>query len=129
MDAAKYLLVNQRQKNEKFRQFIVEFFQYHDVSNSLTTLDRRPVYPAGDLHLPDFVPHAQAGALLGIFDGLFHYISETTILRDRIRQRISQGQEQIGRASCRERVEITVGGVTVKKKEYTTIRNKERSDL
>jgi hypothetical protein len=71
----------------------VEFFQYHDVSNSITSLDRRPVNLTGDLHLPDFVPHAQAGALLGIFDGLFSYISEITKLRDRIRQRHNEGHE------------------------------------
>jgi hypothetical protein len=93
LDAARYLLVTQRPQNEKFRQFIIEFFQYHDVSNSITSLDRRPVSLTGDLHLPDFVPHAQAGALLGIFDGLFSYISEITKLRDRIRQRCNEGFE------------------------------------
>ncbi|KAE8549724.1 hypothetical protein EYB25_008248 [Talaromyces marneffei] len=93
MDAARYLLLNQKPKNEKFRQFIIEFFQYHDVSNSLTSLDRRPVQLTGDLRLPDFVPHAQAGTFLGIFDGLFNYISEITRLRDRIRVRHSEGFE------------------------------------
>lgn len=93
MDAARYLLATQRPQNEKFRQFIVEFFQYHDVSNSLTTLDRRPICLTGELRLPDFVPHAQAGALLGIFDGLFQYISEITVIRDKIRQRINQGAD------------------------------------
>ncbi|OJD15630.1 hypothetical protein AJ78_04122 [Emergomyces pasteurianus Ep9510] len=93
MDATRYFLHTHPPKNEKFKQFIIEFFQYHDISNSLTTLDRRPICLTGDLRLPDFVPHAQAGALLGIFDGLFHYISEITVLRDRIRQRIMQGIE------------------------------------
>ncbi|KAL1967568.1 hypothetical protein VTN77DRAFT_3083 [Rasamsonia byssochlamydoides] len=93
MDAARYLLVTQRPRNEKFRQFIIEFFQYHDVSNSITSLDRRPLDLTGDLRLPDFVPHAQAGALLGIFDGLFNYISAITKLRDRIRQRYNEGYE------------------------------------
>lgn len=93
MDATRYFLRTHPPKNEKFKQFIIEFFQYHDISNSLTTLDRRPICLTGDLRLPDFVPHAQAGALLGIFDGLFHYISEITVLRDRIRQRIMQGVE------------------------------------
>jgi hypothetical protein len=93
MDAARFLLISQKPKNEKFRQFIVEFFQYHDVSNSLTSLDRRPLQSTGDLHLPDFVPHAQAGAFLGIFDGLFNHISAITKLRDRIRQRHSEGFE------------------------------------
>ncbi|PKY08264.1 hypothetical protein P168DRAFT_246682 [Aspergillus campestris IBT 28561] len=93
MDAARYLLVTQAPRNEKFRQFIVEFFQYHDVSNSITSLDRRPAHFNGGLRLPDFVPHAQAGMFLGVFDGLFNYISEVTRLRDRIRERHSQGYE------------------------------------
>ncbi|KAL4879676.1 fungal-specific transcription factor domain-containing protein [Aspergillus karnatakaensis] len=92
MDAARYLLVTQKPRNEKFRQFIVEFFQYHDVSNSITSLDRRPAHMDGELRLPDFVPHA-AGNFLGVFDGLFRYISQVTRLRDRIRQRFSEGYE------------------------------------
>lgn len=93
MDAAKHLLKHQKPRNEKFRQFIVEFFQYHDVSNSVTSLDRRPAHLNGDLRLPDFVPHAQAGMFLGVFDGLFNYISEVTRLRDKIRQRHNEGYE------------------------------------
>ncbi|OJJ60672.1 hypothetical protein ASPSYDRAFT_755921 [Aspergillus sydowii CBS 593.65] len=93
MDAARYLLVTQKPRNENFRQFIVEFFQYHDVSNSITSLDRRPAHLDGELRLPDFVPHAQAGMFLGVFDGLFRYISQVTGLRDRIRQRFSEGYE------------------------------------
>ncbi|KAL3462978.1 fungal-specific transcription factor domain-containing protein [Aspergillus heterothallicus] len=93
MDAARYLLVTQKPRNEKFRQFIVEFFQYHDVSNSITSLDRRPISLDGELRLPDFVPHAQAATFLGVFDGLFQYISQVTRLRDRIRQRFSEGYE------------------------------------
>ncbi|OOF96653.1 hypothetical protein ASPCADRAFT_206839 [Aspergillus carbonarius ITEM 5010] len=92
MDAARYLLTTQAPRNEKFRQFIVEFFQYHDVSNSITSLDRRPALQGG-LRLPDFVPHAQAGMFLGVFDGLFNYISEVTRIRDRIRQRSNEGYE------------------------------------
>ncbi|KAL4921865.1 fungal-specific transcription factor domain-containing protein [Aspergillus aurantiobrunneus] len=93
MDAARYLLVTQKPRNENFRQFIVEFFQYHDVSNSITSLDRRPAHLDGELRLPDFVPHAQAGMFLGVFDGLFRYISQVTRLRDRIRQRSNEGYE------------------------------------
>jgi hypothetical protein len=93
MDAARYLLVSQQPRNEKFRQFIVEFFQYHDVSNSLTSLDRRPNLFHNDLHLPNFVPGASAGMFVGVFDGLFNYISEITQLRDRIRERFNEGYE------------------------------------
>ncbi|KAF3386477.1 Transcriptional regulatory protein moc3 [Penicillium rolfsii] len=93
MDAARYLLLSQQPRNEKFRQFIVEFFQYHDISNALTSLDRRPSLMQGGLRLPDFVPGAQAGNFLGVFDGLFNYISQVTQLRDRIRQRFNEGYE------------------------------------
>ncbi|KAJ6115692.1 hypothetical protein N7523_006109 [Penicillium sp. IBT 18751x] len=93
MDAARYLLVSQQPRNEKFRQFIVEFFQYHDISNALTSLDRRPALLQAGMRLPEFVPGAQAGSFLGVFDGLFNYISEITQLRDRIRQRFSEGYE------------------------------------
>lgn len=93
MDAARYLLVSQQPRNEKFRQFIVEFFQYHDISNALTSLDRRPALLQSGMRLPDFVPGAQAGMFLGVFDGLFNYISEITQLRDRIRERFDQGYE------------------------------------
>ncbi|KAJ5933331.1 hypothetical protein N7454_005660 [Penicillium verhagenii] len=93
MDAARYLLVSQQPRNEKFRQFIVEFFQYHDISNALTSLDRRPALLQGSMRMPDFVPGAQAGMFLGVFDGLFNYISQVTQLRDRIRQRFNEGYE------------------------------------
>lgn len=93
MDAARFLLVSQQPRNEKFRQFIVEFFQYHDISNALTSLDRRPALLQSGMRLPEFVPGAQAGMFLGVFDGLFNYISEVTQLRDRIRQRFDSGYE------------------------------------
>ncbi|KAJ5130616.1 uncharacterized protein N7515_006655 [Penicillium bovifimosum] len=93
MDAARILLSSRPPRNEKFHQFIVEFFQYHDVSNSLTSLDRRPKLLHKELNLPDFVPGAAAGMFLGVFDGLFNYISEITQLRDRIRARFDEGYE------------------------------------
>ncbi|CAI7601885.1 unnamed protein product [Penicillium palitans] len=93
MDAARYLLLSQQPRNEKFRQFIVEFFQYHDVSNSLTSLDRRPNLLHNDLHMPNCVPGVSAGMFLGVFDGLFNYISQITQLRDRIRERFNEGYE------------------------------------
>lgn len=93
MDAARYLLRSQKSPNEKFRQFIIEFFQYHDVSNSLTSLDRRSNFPHHGPHLPSFIPGASAGIFVGVFDGLFNYISEITRLRDRIRERHNEGYE------------------------------------
>ncbi|KAJ6020675.1 hypothetical protein N7540_006179 [Penicillium herquei] len=93
MDAARYLIGSQQPRNEKFRKFIVEFFEYHDVSNSLTSLDRRPASQPGGMRIPEFVPGVQAGMFVGVFDGLFNYISQVTQLRDRIRARFNEGYE------------------------------------
>lgn len=37
--------------------------------------------------------NAEAGALLGVFDGLFHYIFEVTKFRDRVRHQLQNGYE------------------------------------
>lgn len=39
------------------------------------------------------MPHAVVGTLLGVYDGLFHYISEVTKFRDRVRRRLQNGYE------------------------------------
>ena len=92
MDAARHLLRTQQSQNPKFREFLWEFFMYHDLSNSLTALDRRPLLLTEDFVLPSFVQPG-AGILLGVLDGLFGYMSKITLLRDKIRERMSQGIE------------------------------------
>lgn len=92
MDAARHLLKTQQSQNPEFRKFLWEFFMYHDVSNSLTALDRRPLLLTEDFVVPGFV-QPEAGILLGVLDGLFGYMSKITILRDKVRERKSQGIE------------------------------------
>lgn len=92
MDAARHLLETQRSQNPEFRKFLYEFFMYHDVSNALTALDRRPLLLTEDFVLPTFVQPG-AGILLGVLDGLFGYMSKITLLRDKIRERKGQGIE------------------------------------
>ncbi len=92
MDAARHLLETQQSQNPEFRKFLYEFFMYHDVSNSLTALDRRPLLLTENFKLPKFVQPG-AGILLGVLDGLFGYMSKITILRDKIRERKSLGIE------------------------------------
>lgn len=92
MDAARHLLETQRSQNPEFKKFLYEFFMYHDVSNSLTALDRRPLLLTEDFVLPSFVQPG-AGILLGVLDGLFGYMSKITLLRDKIRERKGQGIE------------------------------------
>ncbi|KAI9787624.1 MAG: hypothetical protein M1839_000155 [Geoglossum umbratile] len=87
MDAARHLVLNQQSKNQQFGQFLFEFFMYHDVLNSLTSLDRRPLLLTGDIAIPEFITQPATGVLLGVLDGLFSYISKITVLRDNIRTR------------------------------------------
>ncbi|EON63900.1 hypothetical protein W97_03128 [Coniosporium apollinis CBS 100218] len=90
MDAARHLIQKQKSRNQEFQGFLIEFFVYHDVSNSLTSLDRHSVLMMEDFKLPEFMIQPESGALLGVVDGLFGYISKIRQLRDRIRTRRKQ---------------------------------------
>lgn len=87
MDAAKHLVQTQESPNQDFQTFLLEFFIYHDVSNSITSLDRKSILMLEDFELPRFMCTPAAGALLGVLDGLFGFLSKTRHLRDTIRAR------------------------------------------
>ncbi|GME42961.1 C6 transcription factor [Neofusicoccum parvum] len=91
MDAARHLIQNQQSPNKDFQAFLVEFFVYHDVANSVTATDRRSILMMDDFHLPDYMIQPEAATLLGVVDGLFRIISNIRKLRDKIRQKRSQG--------------------------------------
>lgn len=80
-------ILYQLQTDTPFGKFLFEFFMYHDVANSVTSLERRPICYMEDFCLPGFILQPGAGALLGVLDGLFGYISKITILRDAVRER------------------------------------------
>ncbi|KZF21761.1 hypothetical protein L228DRAFT_159356 [Xylona heveae TC161] len=90
LDAARHLLLSQQTENKEFGQFLMEFFLYHDVSNSITSLDRRPLLLMENFQLPAFMIQPEAGSMLGVLDGLFGYLSKITALRDRMRTRMHQ---------------------------------------
>lgn len=99
MNGARELLkLERKSKNPEFQQFIWEFFMYHDVSNSLTSLDWRPVN-YDDPSLPNFVFQAtiqpQSGVVLGVIDGLYKYLKKITALRDNIRARKAAGLQPV----------------------------------
>lgn len=105
MNGARSLIAKRdkrKSKNPEFQRFIMEFFMYHDVMNSLTSLDRRPQNlddddDDDDRSLPNFLiqPAIQPGAglMIGVLDGLFKYITRITALRDSVRRRIDAGLE------------------------------------
>jgi hypothetical protein len=95
MDAARHLLETQQSQNPEFRKFLWEFFKYHEISNSLTALDRRPFLLTENFVLPSFVQPG-AGSLIGVLDGLFGYMSKITILRDKVRARRARNRTDGG---------------------------------
>ena len=72
--------------NGDFREFITEFFAYHDISCSITSSAHQCAFVDDKFRLPSFVP-PDAGSYLGVIDGLFVSISKITNLRERIRRR------------------------------------------
>ena len=94
MNGARRMIPGRESKNPEFTKFIYEFFLYHDVSNSVTSLDRRPYIDENDRDLPRFLlkPAVQPGAILiGVLDGLFKFITRITGIRDNIRARKAAG--------------------------------------
>ena len=101
LEGARKLISDQQSKNPEFRQFIWEFFTYHDTSNSITSLTRQPVSSSNtdDMSLPDFVFQSalepRAGVLVGVVDGLYLYLKKITALRDSIRARKAAGLQPV----------------------------------
>lgn len=89
LETARLLVRTQPSAYPQFRSFALEFFVYHDVSDSITSLDRQSTVTSDDFNLPDFV-QPQACMFLGVGDGLFKSFSETRKLRDRVRIRRQQ---------------------------------------
>ena len=101
MDGARTSMLEQNlqsSQNPEFRQFILEFFMYHDISNSLTSLDRRPLN-LDDEALPDFVFQSTIqpapGHMVGVIDGLYRLLKKITALRDSIRARKADGLQPV----------------------------------
>jgi hypothetical protein len=99
MNAARVLLDHTPTNDSAFRNFITEFLRYHEVSSRITNIPPTGSDPSS-LRLPDFVPPIHAGTLLGVFDGLFRYISQITDLRDKIRRRLDSGIEPAVDYNC-----------------------------
>jgi hypothetical protein len=86
LDAAKTLIKDQPSRNPEFRSFLLEFFVYHDVSNSITSMDRPSLLMSEDFQMPEFI-QPEAGIFLGVADGLFVALSRARKLRDTVRAR------------------------------------------
>ncbi|KAI9673728.1 MAG: hypothetical protein M1829_003965 [Trizodia sp. TS-e1964] len=93
LDAARNLVQSHTTANQEFSKFIFEFFSYHDVANSITSLDRRPLNITENFRIPEFILQPDSAQLLGVLDGLFGYLSKITQLRDLIRWRRNQQLE------------------------------------
>ncbi|KAE8444652.1 hypothetical protein EG329_014400 [Mollisiaceae sp. DMI_Dod_QoI] len=79
-------------------RFIHEFFQYHIHADELIHLPQGDVHYisiSDDWNLPSTVLQPSAVRLLGVFDGLFLYMSKITNIRNTIRQNIEHGIDPI----------------------------------
>lgn len=90
-----------------FHRFLYEFFMFHEVINCLTTLDRRPnlLLHSFNSSLPDLML-PKPGAMLGVLDGLFIYISRISTLRDTIRRRRANNLHPVDYQTLSEAVQI-----------------------
>jgi hypothetical protein len=97
MDSAKAIIDRQARdpklssRNPEFQIFVHEIFVYHDIANSITSMDRTNVFMTEDFQLPQFMIQPEAGVFLGVVDGLFGILSKIRQIRDRVRQRRNHG--------------------------------------
>lgn len=79
-------------KEDEAMNFIHEFFQYHIHTDQLiylpTTSDVHLISLDDDMNLPSSVLQPSAIRLLGVFDGLFLYMSKITNIRNKIRHNL-----------------------------------------
>ena len=86
LDMARHMVQSKPSHNPEFRAFLFEFFIYHDVSNSITALDRPSILMSEDFKLPTF-GSPDACMFLGVGDALVIPYSKITALRGRVRAR------------------------------------------
>jgi hypothetical protein len=94
MIAAKNISMMQKSKNPEFQSLFDEFFYYHWIASSVTSLEGAEVPMMENFNLP-FQINPEAAALIGVSDGLFGFISKISNLRRRIRGRIDNHVEPI----------------------------------
>ena len=97
----------------EFTKFIHEFFQYHICADQLIHLPRGDVHLVStqdEWNLPTTVLQPSAVRLLGVFDGLFLYMSKITNLRNKIRQNMEHGIDPVvGFGALHAAAEIDAG--------------------
>lgn len=98
LSAAANLIPRTNSCNRAFQKFITEFFLYHQLASTITSLDQRPSMTqdaSGAVHAsllnPMLDSSCSSAAVIGILDGLYPFISAITTLRDTIRARKQRG--------------------------------------
>ena len=94
----KLIKENPPDEETEFTKFIHEFFQYHICADQLIHLPQGDVHYVSipdDWNLPSTVLQPSAVRLLGVFDGLFLYMSKITNLRNKIRHNMEHGIDPI----------------------------------
>ncbi|RYP53088.1 hypothetical protein DL768_001865 [Monosporascus sp. mg162] len=90
LEAYKHLMAHNPPTDSAFLIFITEFFQYRVFADELI---HYPVMHKPRLALEDWVPWLpiEPARLIGIGDGLFHYLCQITTIRNDIRANMAAG--------------------------------------
>lgn len=93
LEAARHMLARENsQEDANLHSFLYEFFAYHDVASSITIMNNtRPGACLDDFPAVPRFMQPEAGAMLGVVDGLFGHLSKITVLRRHIRERRASG--------------------------------------
>ena len=84
------------QEKSDYQEFIDEFFRYHICADEIICLPQfRIAIDENDWDLPSSIVEPTAVRLLGVFDGLFLYMSKITNLRNTIRENMQQGKKAL----------------------------------
>lgn len=96
MGIARHLFTTQQSPNAAFQDLFAEFFVYHEICNSVTSLDRRSSINVYSMSLRQLVHRCRAPAYVGVVDGLLSFFPQVTALRDEVRAKRNAGSKPIG---------------------------------
>lgn len=94
LQAYKNLIASSPPRDTAFLVFITEFFQYRVFVDELI---RHPATRRPRLASEDWIPWVEIkpARLMGVADGLFHYLSEITTIRNTIRANMVAGKDPV----------------------------------
>lgn len=97
LDGAREWIANHRFSDPVFFDFFLEYFVFHEIWNSTTSIEPYPVLgmnvdETSPKMFPDPAPQGRVAAMVGVKDGLLGFITRIASLRRTIRSRRFEGK-------------------------------------